>query len=398
MPVFEWTAKDASGRLRSGKIKARNVSDASKKVQARGLSDINVREASAKKGGLFKHVSTRDLAIFSRQFAVMIEAGIPIVQALEILGEQTQNGFFSSVIDEVRDMVETGKTLAESMEKYPKAFPTLLTQMVAVGETGGALAETLKEVASYYEKMDSLKRKIKSAMTYPVMVLIITTLIVGGLLTFVVPQFAKIYNDMGAQLPGPTLLVIKSSQILVHNIVWATLGTILIIVLFKRFISTPKGRAMWDSFMLRLLVFGPLIQKSSIARFSRTLSILLTSGVPILQSLEITAKASGNYVISEAVMKARERIGEGKTIGGPLRETGIFPPLVVHLITVGEQTGRLSEMLDRIATFYEEEVDAAVEGLSSVIEPLMLVFIGIIVGGILIALYLPIFKLGTTIK
>ncbi len=398
MPVFEWTAKDASGRLRSGKIKAKDLTDASKKVQARGLTDVSVREASSKKGGLFKRVSTRDLAIFSRQFAVMIEAGIPIVQALEILAEQTQNGYFSSVISEVREMVETGKTLAESMEKYPKAFPTLLTQMVAVGETGGALAETLKEVASYYEKMDSLKRKIKSAMMYPMIVLVITVLIVGGLLIFVVPQFASIYADMGAELPGPTLIVIKLSNMLIHNIIWVILGTIIFIVLFRRFLSSKKGRAIWDSFILRVIIFGPLVQKSSIARFARTLSILLTSGVPILQSLEITAKASGNYVISEAVMKARERIGEGKTIGGPLRETGIFPPLVVHLVTVGEQTGRLSEMLDRIATFYEEEVDAAVEGLSSIIEPLMLVFIGAIVGGILIALYLPIFKLGATIK
>lgn len=398
MPVFEWTAKDASGKLRSGKIKAHDITDASKKIQARGLTNVNVRQIQAKKGGLFKKVSTRDLAIFSRQFAVMIEAGIPIVQALEILGEQTQNGFFSTVIREVRELVETGKTLAESMEKYPKAFPTLLTQMVSVGETGGALAETLREVASYYEKMDALKRKIKAAMMYPIIVLVITVLIVGGLLIFVVPQFAQIYSDMGAELPAPTLIVMQLSRLLIHNIVWILLGTVLLIILVKQFLSSKKGRALWDSFILKVMIFGPLVQKSAIARFARTLSILLSSGVPILQSLEITAKASGNYVISQAVMKARERIGEGKTIGGPLRETGIFPPLVVHLITVGEQTGRLPEMLDRIATFYEEEVDAAVEGLSSIIEPLMLVFIGIIVGGILIALYLPIFKLGATIK
>ena len=398
MPVFEWTAKDASGRLRSGKIRARNLADASKKVQARGLTDVSVRRATEKKGGLFKRVSTRDLAIFARQFAVMIEAGIPIVQALEILAEQTQNGYFSSVISEVRGMVETGKTLAESMEKFPKAFPTLLVQMVAVGETGGALAETLREVATYYEKMDNLKRRIRAAMMYPTIVLVITVLIVGGLLIFVVPQFAKIYADMGAQLPGPTLLVVNLSRVLIHNIIWVIIGTIVLIVLFKKLLSTKKGKALWDSFILRVIIFGPLVRKSSIARFARTLSILLSSGVPILQSLEITAKASGNYVIAEAVMKAREKVGEGKTIGGPLRETGIFPPLVVHLVTVGEQTGRLSEMLDRIATFYEEEVDAAVEGLSSIIEPVMLLFIGVVVGGILIALYLPIFKLGTTIK
>ncbi len=398
MPVFEWTAKDASGRLRSGKIRARNLADASKKVQARGLTDVSVRRATEKKGGLFKRVSTRDLAIFARQFAVMIEAGIPIVQALEILAEQTQNGYFSSVISEVRRMVETGKTLAESMEKFPKAFPTLLVQMVAVGETGGALAETLREVATYYEKMDNLKRRIRAAMMYPTIVLVITVLIVGGLLIFVVPQFAKIYADMGAQLPGPTLVVVNLSRVLIHNIIWVIIGTIVLIVLFKKLLSTKKGKALWDSFILRVIIFGPLVRKSSIARFARTLSILLSSGVPILQSLEITAKASGNYVIAEAVMKAREKVGEGKTIGGPLRETGIFPPLVVHLVTVGEQTGRLSEMLDRIATFYEEEVDAAVEGLSSIIEPVMLLFIGVVVGGILIALYLPIFKLGTTIK
>lgn len=398
MPVFEWTAKDSAGRLRSGKIKARNVVDASRKIQSRGLVDVNVRELQAKKGGLFKRVSTRDLAIFSRQFAVMIEAGIPIVQALEILAEQTQSRFFSSRISEVREMVETGKTLAESMEKFPKAFPTLLVQMVKVGETGGALAETLREVATYYEKMDALKRKIKAAMMYPAIVLIITILIVGGLLIFVVPRFASIYADMGAQLPGPTLIVIKLSHLLMHNLLWITIGTIIVIVLVKKLLDTKTGRATWDSFILKVAIFGPLVQKSAIARFSRTLSILLTSGVPILQALEITAKASGNYVISEAVLKARERIREGKNIGGPLRETGVFPPLVVHLVNVGEQTGRLSEMLDRIATFYEQEVDAAVEGLSSIIEPIMLLFIGAIVGGILIALYLPIFKLGATIK
>ena len=398
MPVFEWTAKDASGRLRSGKIKARSLSDASRKIQSRGLADVNLREMHAKKGGLFKKVSTRDLAIFSRQFAVMIEAGIPIVQALEILADQTQNGFFSSVITEVREMVETGKTLAESMEKFPKAFPTLLVQMAKVGETSGALAETLREVATYYEKMDNLKRKIKAAMMYPIIVTVITILISAGLLIFVVPRFAKIYSDMGAQLPGPTLILIKTSHLLVHNILWVTIGTIVLIVLFKKILGTKQGRATWDSFILRAAIFGPLVQKSAIARFSRTLSILLTSGVPILQALEITSKASGNYVIAKAILKAREHIGEGKNIGGPLRETGVFPPLVVHLVNVGEQTGRLSEMLDRVATFYEEEVDAAVEGLASVIEPILIVFIGTIVGGMLIALYLPIFKLGTTIK
>ncbi len=398
MPVFEWTAKDASGRQRNGVLKGKNMIDVSKRLEAMGLKNVSIRQKANKSSGLFKGVKIRDLAIFSRQFSVMIEAGIPIVQALEILAEQTENKFFSSVIVAVKTDVEGGKTLAESMEKYPKAFPNLLIQMAAVGETGGALADTLKEVAQYYEKMDALRRRIIAALAYPSIVFMITILITAGLLIFIVPRFAKIYSDVGAALPGPTQFVVNLSHLIVHNIIWFTIGTVVFLVAFKKFIDTEKGRAVWDSSTLKMPVVGPLLRKTAISRFSRTLGILLTSGVPILESLDITSKASGNYVIAQAVLAAKKRIGEGKTIGEPLRETGVFPPLVVHLITVGEQTGRLSEMLGRIADFYEDEVDSAVETLASTIEPIMILFIGIIVGGLLIALYLPIFKLGTTIK
>lgn len=400
MAIFSYVARDQAGRTRTGRIKGKSADEVASKLKAMGLSVVRVETVGGRGIRLpfFGGVSTRDLAIFSRQFAVMIEAGIPIVQALDILSEQTQKRRFRDVIRRVKEDVEGGKTLAESMKSHPKIFPHMLVQMVAVGETGGALGNTLKEVAAYYEKMDSLKRKIKAAAAYPMVIFVVLIAVTTFLLVFIIPRFAQLYADVGAKLPTPTMIVIGISNILKRFFIHIVIAVVVLIFLFRRFVKTDVGKRMWDNLTMRLIIFGSLIRKVAVARFARTLGILLSSGVPIMESMEITAKASGNKIIESAVLKARKMVGEGKTIGEPLRETGVFPPMVIHLITVGEQTGKLADMLHKIADFYDDEVDTAVAGLASVLEPVMVVIMGVFVGAILISMYLPIFGLAGTIR
>jgi type IV pilus assembly protein PilC len=349
------------------------------------------KAASAKPKG--KAVPAKNLAIFTRQFSVMIDAGLPLVQCLDILGKQESDKNFSNVILNTRSDVEAGASLADAMKKHPKAFDALFTNMIAAGEAGGILDTILKRLAVYIEKNVKLKGQVKSAMIYPIAVLIIAALVVAAILWKVIPTFAEMFSSLGASLPMPTRVVIAASNYLV----WY--GWILFLVIpvlgymFTNYYSTDAGRHTVDRIVLKMPILGMIMRKIAVARFCRTLSTLLSSGVPILDGLEITAKTSGNAIIEDAIMVTRSSIERGETISGPLGQTAVFPPMVVQMINVGETTGALDTMLSKIADFYEEEVDTAVAGLLTLMEPIMIAVLGVVVGGIVIAMYLPIFDL-----
>ena len=399
MARFIYTAKDKEGRIRTGVVNAKSSDEVVARLRNIGLIVVKVEEErkgfSLPFGG---KPGFKDLAIFCRQFAVMIESGVSLTRALEILSEQTEKRKLRDAILKIKRDVEGGKSLGEAMKEHPKIFPDLIVQMVTVGEQSGQLVNTLKQAAAFYEKMDSIRRKVVSAMAYPAVVFLVLIVVSTAMLLFVIPSFAKMYEEVGAKLPGPTLFVIGISKFLQRYFLILLGALFVAIVAFRRFIKTEHGKFLWDNFTMRVMIFGTLIKKVAIARFARTLSILISSGVEILQSLKITGKASGNKVIEKAMDRVAEKISAGETITKPIQETGIFPPLVVHLISVGEESGRLGDMLSKIADFYDDEVDTAVATLASTIEPIMIVIIGVFVGGMLIAMYLPIFGLAGTIK
>jgi len=399
MARFIYTAKDKEGRIRTGVVNAKSSDEVVARLRNIGLIVVKVEEErkgfSLPFGG---KPGFKDLAIFCRQFAVMIESGVSLTRALEILSEQTEKRKLRDAILKIKRDVEGGKSLGEAMKEHPKIFPDLIVQMVTVGEQSGQLVNTLKQAATFYEKMDSIRRKVVSAMAYPAVVFLVLIVVSTAMLLFVIPSFAKMYEEVGAKLPGPTLFVIGLSKFLQRYFLIILGALFVAIVAFRRFIKTEHGKFLWDNFTMRVMIFGPLLKKVAIARFARTLSILISSGVEILQSLKITGKASGNKVIEKAMDRVAEKISAGETITKPIQETGIFPPLVVHLISVGEESGRLGDMLSKIADFYDDEVDTAVATLASTIEPIMIVIIGVFVGGMLIAMYLPIFGLAGTIK
>jgi type IV pilus assembly protein PilC len=340
-----------------------------------------------------RKVSPKNLAVFTRQFSVMIDAGLPLVQCLEILGSQEEDKNFAGVILATRTDVESGASLADAMKKHPKAFDALFTNMIAAGEAGGILDTILKRLATYIEKAVKLKSQVKSAMIYPIAVIVIAALVVGAILWKVIPTFANLFAGLGAQLPLPTRIVIAASNGLVRFMPFVLVGIGAAIFAFRAYYGTPGGRKVVDAIILRMPVLGLLMRKIAVARFCRTLSTLLASGVSILEALDITARTAGNAVVEEAILKTRKSIEGGETIAAPLKETGVFPPMVVQMIGVGEATGALDTMLGKIAEFYEEEVDVAVAGLLTLLEPIMIFFLGIVVGGIVIAMYLPIFDL-----
>ncbi len=340
-----------------------------------------------------KGVPAKNLAIFTRQFSVMIDAGLPLVQCLDILGKQEPHKNFSAVILKVREDVEGGAALAESMKRHPKTFDALYANMIAAGEAGGILDTILKRLAVYIEKNVKLKSEVKSAMIYPVAVIVIAVLVVGAILWKVIPTFASLFSGLGAELPLPTRVVIAASDFVVA---WGWLIVIGLGVsgyLVKRYYATENGRFVIDAMMLKLPILGNIIRKVSVARFCRTLSTLLSSGVPILDGLDITARTSGNAIIEQAILTTRSGIERGETVSGPLKETNVFPSMVVQMINVGETTGALDTMLSKIADFYEDEVDTAVAGMLTLLEPVMIAFLGVVVGGIVIAMYMPIFDL-----
>ncbi len=399
MPTYIWQGTQ-SGKVVKGTIKAKNVNDAVEKLRKKGIGVFDIREKGAGGGigGLFGRVSYRDLSVVTRQFSTMLNAGISVVEALDILAEQATNKKLKNILHDIRADVEQGSTLTAAMRKYENIFGPLAISMIEVGETGGILSETLMKISLHYEKIYKLRSKVKSAMAYPVVIFIIAIAVIMVLLIFLIPTFASLYESVGMKLPAPTRFVMNLSMFLRKNIFYLIGGLVAFVFLFRKWKRTESGRRIWDNIVLRIPIFGGLIKKNAIARFTRTLGTLVNSGVSILDALEISARTAGNTVIERAILRARKSVGEGKSIAEPLKESKIFPPIVTQLISIGEKTGRLSEMLEKVSDFFEEEVDAATSALTSIIEPLMLVFIGGVVGGILLAMYLPIFNLASAIK
>ncbi len=359
---------------------------------AKAKADADTKKEKAK-GTTGKKVPAKNLAVFTRQFSVMIDAGLPLVQCLDILGGQEEDKNFSAVILQTRSDVESGASLADAMRKHPKSFDPLFTNMIAAGEAGGILDTILKRLAVYIEKAVKLAGQVKSAMVYPIAVMTIAGAVVGVILWKVIPTFAAMFSSLGAQLPLPTRVVIMMSDNLVRFFPFLIGAVALAGYTFKRYYETDAGRRVVDGTMLKLPVLGDILRKIAVARFCRTLATLLSSGVPILDGLEITAKTAGNSIIEDAIMTTRKSIERGETISVPLKDTKVFPPMVTQMIGVGEATGALDTMLAKIADFYEEEVDTAVAGLLTLLEPIMIAFLGLVVGGIVIAMYMPIFDL-----
>jgi len=343
-------------------------------------------------------VTAKEVVVFTRQFATMIDAGLPLVQCLEILGSQQANVHFQKVITTVKNDVESGSTLADALAKHSKVFDDLYVNLVAAGEVGGILDTILNRLATYMEKNLKLIRQVKGAMVYPSAVLLVAGVVTAVLLIFVIPVFEKMFRDFGGALPAPTQFVIDLSNGLRAQILPVALGLVVAFVVYRAIGRTPKGRLIYDSIQLKLPVLGPLFRKVAVAKFTRTLGTMISSGVPILDALQITARSAGNKVVENAIMYTRERISEGRTMADPLAETAVFPAMVVQMIAVGESTGAMDTMLQKIADFYEEEVDAAVAALSALLEPLMMVILGVLLGGLIIAMYLPIFELADNIK
>ena len=394
MPKFNYTARTLTGELQSGELDLPSHDDVVQHLRKNRMIVVKVQQAPKDiKLSFGKGIGTRDVVIFTRQFATMINSGLPLVQALDILAEQTENKALKDVTRAVVYDVESGHTLADALRKHPKAFSELYVNMVAAGEAGGILDTILLRLATFMEKNDALVRKVKGAAIYPAVIFSVAGICVVVLLIFVIPVFANMFSSAGGVLPLPTRIVMGMSQLLIHWW-WAIGGGIGGAVWgIKRYYKTPSGKLNLDKLMLQMPILGDVIRKSAVSRFTRTLGTLIASGVSILDGLEITAKTAGNRVIHDAVMESRSSIAGGETIAAPLMKSKVFPPMVISMIAVGEQTGGLDEMLSKIADFYDEEVDAAVANLLSAMEPVMIVFLGGVVGGMIIAMYLPIFNM-----
>jgi type IV pilus assembly protein PilC len=400
MPTFAYSGRTRTGQTIAGEHVADTMDAAVAALRRDQIMVTRIDAAKAAKGKEAKakapkgkSVPAKNLAIFTRQFSVMIDAGLPLVQCLEILGRQEPNKHFAAAILKVREDVEAGAALADAMKRHPKTFDALYANMIAAGEAGGILDTILKRLAVYIEKAVKLKGEVKSAMIYPVAVIVIAVLVVGAILWKVIPTFASLFQGLGAQLPLPTRVVIALSDGIVAY------GWIVLVVIgligwaIKSYYATEGGRRMIDRLLLKTPILGGILRKVAVARFCRTLSTLLASGVPILDGLDITARTAGNAIVEDAIQTTRSGIERGETVSGPLRETNVFPSMVVQMINVGETTGALDAMLSKIADFYEEEVDTAVAGLLTLMEPVMIAFLGVVVGGIVIAMYMPIFDL-----
>jgi type IV pilus assembly protein PilC len=397
MPIFLWQAETKKGESKKGELEANDEATARGQLRRLGYKTITVKK---KPKDLFENipffqqsVSEKDVVVFSRIFATMINAGLPLIQCLDLLGKQEQNKTFAKVIESIKGDIEGGSTLTDALKKYPKIFDELFVNLVAAGESGGILDVILQRLSGYMEKAMKLKSKVKGAMTYPISVLVISIGVVAVLLLKVIPVFQKMFEGMGGTLPGPTQFLVDASAFAQHYFLFMVGGFVAAVFAFKRFYATEKGTLMIDALVLKSPVFGPLLKKVAVSKFSRTLSTMMSSGVPIMEGLGIVSKTAGNKIIEIALMKTRQSISEGKTIAEPLMETDIFPPMVVQMIAVGEATGALDTMLSKIADFYDDEVDAAVEAMTALLEPFMMVFLGGVVGGMIIAMYLPIFKM-----
>jgi type IV pilus assembly protein PilC len=399
--VFRWSGKTKAGEVRAGEMEAQDSAAVEARLRQMGIEPVKVRKKPKEFhivlpgiGG----VTTKDILVFTRQFSVMIDAGLPLVQALDILGTQSDNPAFKKVLLAVKSRVEAGSTFADALAEHPKVFDELFVQLVRAGEIGGILDTILQRLGAYIEKNEKLVRRVKGAMVYPSIVLAVAVGVTIVLLAFVTPTFEKMFRDFGGAMPAPTQFLINLSHGLRDNWYLFVGVPIALAVAFKAFVTNPRGREMWDAFTLKTPLFGPLVRKIAVARFTRTLGTMLSSGVPILDALQIVARSAGNKVVERGILFVRAKISEGKNMAGPLADTKVFPPMVVQMIGVGEATGAMDQMLSKIADFYDDEVDVAVSALTSMIEPLMMVFLGGVVGGFLIAMYLPIFSIAGNIK
>jgi type IV pilus assembly protein PilC len=394
MPEYEYKGKTMGGTQVNGVLKAKNQQELERILRRNRILVSNIRKKPSQINiKIGTGIKRQDISRFTRQFATMIGSGLPMIQCLEILAAQVESKEMRKVIMQVKDSVQGGSTLADALGRHPKVFDQLYTNMVEAGEMGGALDVILVRLANYREKADALIRKVKGAMMYPAVIVVVATGVTIAMLTYVVPVFAKMFAGLGSELPAPTLVVLGISNFLKSNIVLMILALIGAIVAYKFIVRTPNGRLTVDKIWINFPVLGTLIRKAAISRFARTLGTLLSSGVSILEALEITAKTAGNRVVHDAIKRSVVSIAEGDTITAPLKESGVFPPMVTQMISVGEKTGGLDEMLNKIADFYDEEVDAAVGALTSIIEPVVIVLMGIVIGGILIAMYLPMFDI-----
>jgi type IV pilus assembly protein PilC len=398
--TFVYKVRDPGGKVVEGQLEADNAALVVDKLRSMGYTPISVDErsesrlsADLKIPGLSNRIKLKDIAVMSRQFATMIDSGLSILRSLAILAEQTENPELGKVIGEVRLDVERGASLSAALSRHPKVFNRLYVSMVRSGESSGTLDSVLQRLADTIEKQVELRRKVKSAMTYPVMVGIVVFSIAMIMLVFIVPQFDSIYESLGGELPAPTKILLRISAIVRTFFPFLVVGGVAGGFLFRRWIKTEPGRAAWDAFKLRVPIFGPLVRKTALARFSRTLASLTRAGVPILEALEIVAETAGNTVVAKAVYDTQRGVKGGDSIARPLEQHEVFPPMVVQMMAVGEETGALDEMLDKIAEFYEQEVAATVDALTSLIEPILIVIMGVMVGGMIIALYLPLFNI-----
>ena len=400
MPAFTYTARALNGDLRTATIEAPNRDEVVAQLKRQRLNVVKIDEAAqaANKKKSSGKISMRDVVIFTRQFSTMINAGLPLVQALDILAKQSENKALKDVTRAIVFDVESGHTVADALKKHPKAFSDLYVNMVAAGEAGGILDTILMRLATFLEKNDALVRKVKGAMIYPGVIMSVAAIAIVVLLLFVIPVFEKMFESVGMPLPLPTRVVISMSRFL-QSFWWVVIGGFMFAGWsLKKYYATSDGKLAIDKMLLKMPVLGDVLRKSAVSRFTRTLGTLIGSGVSILDGLEITAKTAGNRVIQDAIMESRASIAGGETISAPLQKSQVFPPMVISMIAVGEQTGGLDEMLSKIADFYDEEVDAAVSGLLSLMEPVMIVFLGVVVGGMVVAMYLPIFDMMNAVQ
>jgi type IV pilus assembly protein PilC len=403
MAVYVWEGRTRAGEIRKGDMEAPNESAVMAQLRQQQILPTKVKEKGKglsmeiKIPGLGEKVKEKDIVIFTRQFSTMVDAGLPLVQGLDILATQQMNKTFKDIITKVKESVEGGSTLADAMKKHPRIFDDLYVNLVAAGEVGGILDNILARLALYIEKAMKLKSQVKSAMVYPIGLATVAVAVTIVMLVFVIPVFAKMFADFGGSLPGPTQFVIDLSDFLKRYIILIIVVMAAIYFIFRSFYRTEKGRAIVDDLLLKLPVVGDLIRKIAVARFTRVLGTMISSGVPILDALDICSRTAGNKTVETAIMEARKSIAGGKTIAEPLKDTDVFPPMVVQMIAVGEATGAMDAMLSKIADFYDEEVDAAVGTLMSMLEPAMVVLIGGVIGGLLMSMYLPIFKIAGTI-
>lgn len=394
MPTFRYVAKDSGGKTVTGVLDYSDKSILIDALRRRGLVIISINETAKKKGAAGSgKVKLDEVVIFSRQLATMVDSGIPLVQAMDILYDQIERPNFKRIVAAIRDDIEIGSSLSDAFLKHPATFSALYVNMVKAGESSGALDDILDRLASYLEKASSLQRKVKSSLVYPAVVIIMATLITLVMLLKVIPTFKGIFDMLGGSLPLPTRILIGISDTLRSMFLYLVGIFAVIVFIFRRYVKTPRGKAAFDKAALKFPIFGPLLRKVAVAKFTRTLATLVKSGVPILISLEIVGKTAGNAVIEKALEEVRASIKEGENIADPLAKSGVFPPMVVRMIRVGEQTGELEKMLGKIADFYDDQVDAAVSGMTSLIEPLIIAFLGVVIGGIVIAMFLPVFKL-----